>query len=135
MRIILIIVFILTVVGGFGQKTVDGKYKIQKTLTGIASYYHDKFHGRRMANGELHSKNKYTAACNVLPLNKWVRVTSLTNNKVVIVKITDRMARNNKRLIDLSFAAAEKLKMTRQGLRKVKVELLTNYSPTLEKVK
>ncbi len=100
-----------------------------KALHGIASYYHDKFEGRKMANGRVFSQKKPTAACNILPLNKWVKVTCVRNNRSVIVKITDRMHPKNKRLIDLSLFAAKELKMVGHGLVKVKVEVLKNYIP------
>lgn len=93
-------------------------------LNGIASYYHNKFEGRQMANGSFYRKDFFTAACNVLPLNKWIRVTNLVNNRQVVVKITDRMHPKNKRLVDLSYAAAKQLKMLAHGLIKVKIEVL-----------
>ncbi len=82
-----------------------------------------------MANGKIYSKYGLTAACNLLPLNKWIRVTNLINKKSVIVKITDRLHHKNKRLVDLSLAAAKQIKMTGHGLVKVKVEVLDNYHP------
>lgn len=102
---------------------------VAKVLKGTASFYHDKFEGRKMANGHNFSQKNLTAACNVLPMNKWVKVTSLANNRSVIVKITDRMHPKNKRLIDLSLIAAKKIKMVGHGLMKVKVEVLKNYKP------
>lgn len=98
-------------------------------LTGIASYYHVKFHGRRMANGQIYSNEAFTAASNRIPLNRWVKVTNLSNGRSVIVKITDRMARDNKRLIDLSQISARELRMLNHGLKRVEVELLTSYKP------
>src|SRR4051794_40979336 len=65
-----------------GQKT---RLKA-KILFGTASYYADKFNGRETANGEIYDGNKMTAACNVLPLGTWIRVTNLNNNRSVIVK-------------------------------------------------
>jgi rare lipoprotein A len=94
---------------------------------GLASFYAKKFHGRKTANGETHSRDKYTAACNILPLNTWVKVTNLRNNKTVVVKINDRLNSKNKRLIDLSRCAAEKLKIISAGVAKVKVEVLPDY--------
>ena len=91
---------------------------------GVASYYAQKFNGRKMANGEIYRSEKHTAACNVLPLNTWIKVTNLKNKKSVIVKITDRMNRKNKRLVDLSYAAAKKLGYLSSGLTRVKVEVL-----------
>lgn len=101
----------------------------QTVLSGIASYYHQKFEGRRMANGENYSSQAFTAASNVLPLNKWVRVTNPSNGLSVIVKITDRMAKTNKRLVDLSMASAKKLNIIGAGIKQVKVEILTSYKP------
>jgi rare lipoprotein A len=91
---------------------------------GTASFYADKFEGRSMANGETFRQRKLTAACNTLRLNVWVKVTNLRNHRSVIVRITDRMHRRNKRLIDLSRAAASILGYTASGLARVKVELL-----------
>ena len=94
---------------------------------GIASYYANKFIGRKTATGEIYRKEKLTAACNKLPLNTWIKVTNLRNNKSVIVKINDRLHRKNKRLVDLSYHAARVLGYTGRGLTKVKVEVLNNF--------
>lgn len=108
---------------------VTDTLKSTKTLRGIASYYHDKFEGRRMANGRLYSRDKLTAACNVLPLNTWIKVTSILNGRTVIVKVTDRLHKKNTRLVDLSRASARRLNMLSHGLMKVKVEVLKGYKP------
>jgi len=92
--------------------------------TGIASYYGAKFQGRLMANGQKFDENKLTAASNTLSLGTWVRVSNLRNRKTVIVQITDRMHPKNKRLIDLSKAAAKKLSFLNRGLAKVRVEVV-----------
>lgn len=91
---------------------------------GVASYYADKFKGRETTSGELYLPDKYTAACNVVPLNTWIRVTNLTNNKSVLVKINDRMHPKNKRLVDLSKIAAKKINLMSYGIIKVKLEIL-----------
>jgi rare lipoprotein A len=91
---------------------------------GIASFYHDKFDGRLTANGEVFSQKKLTAAHNRLPLGTWVEVTNLKNKKSVIVRINDRMHRNNPRLVDLSSAAAKELGIGPNNLLRVKVERL-----------
>lgn len=96
---------------------------------GVASYYAAKFHGRKTASGEVYRNDLITAACNVLPLNTWVKVTNLTNNSFVIAKINDRLHPKNKRLIDLSKTAAQQLGYISDGLTKVKVEVLENYVP------
>jgi rare lipoprotein A len=96
---------------------------------GTASYYANKFEGRQTATGEIFSQNKLTAASNTIPLNQWVRVTNIRNNLIVVVRINDRMHKNNKRLIDLSKSAAKKLKFTGHGLAHVKVEVLGKKRP------
>src|SRR6185312_5937917 len=95
-----------------------------KARYGVASYYADKFKGRETTSGERYLPEKYTAACNVLPLNTWIRVTNLTNNKSVLVKINDRMHPKNKRLVDLSKIAAKKINLISYGIIKVKLEIL-----------
>lgn len=95
-----------------------------KPLYGVASYYADKFSGRPTANGALYSHTKLTAACNVLPLNTWIRVTNLRNNRAVVVQVNDRLHPKNKRIVDLSRIAAEQLGYIGRGLTEVKVEVL-----------
>lgn len=101
----------------------------KKVLNGVASYYADKFVGKRTANGEFYSHNKLTAACNKLPLGTWIRVTNLRNQKSVVVKINDRMHPKNTRIVDLSRVAAERLGFIKRGLTQVKVEVLGKIKP------
>jgi rare lipoprotein A len=101
----------------------------KKIHYGTASYYANKFEGRKTANGEIFSQKKLSGASNILPLNHWVRVTNMRNNLYVVLRINDRMHKNNKRLIDLSRAAARKLKYTGNGLARVKVEVLGKKTP------
>jgi rare lipoprotein A len=100
---------------------INGKARI---LYGTASYYADKFNGRETANGEVYDSKKMTAACNVLPMGTWLRVTNLSNNRTVIVKTNDRLHPRMTRIVDLSRVAAEKLGYIGKGLTKVKVEVL-----------
>ena len=93
-------------------------------LFGQASYYADKFHGRKTANGETYKKDLLTAACNSLPLGTWIKVTNLANGKNVIVKTNDRLHHRMRRLVDLSKSAAAKLGYTHHGLARVKVEVV-----------
>jgi rare lipoprotein A len=96
---------------------------------GTASFYANKFEGRQTANGEIFSQKKLSGASNILPLNHWVRVTNERNKLSVVLRITDRMHKNNKRLIDLSKSAAKKLKYTGYGLARVKVEVIGKNLP------
>ncbi len=97
--------------------------KTTRVFYGQASFYHNKFNGRRTANGEIFSQKKLTCACNVLPLGTMIKVTNLKNGRSVIVKINDRIHPRMKRIVDLSRAAAEKLGYISRGLTRVKVEL------------
>ena len=97
------------------------------TETGIASFYGTGFHGKRTSSGEIFDKNKMTAAHKNLPLGTYVKVTNLSNNQWVIVKINDRMPQSNKRAIDLSEAAAKKIGYYLAGLTKVRIEVLNKY--------
>ena len=108
----------------YAQKSAPSKTKpaSHNVKTGTASYYGAKFQGRLMANGQKFDENKLTAASNTLSLGTWVRVSNLRNNKSVIVQITDRMHPKNKRLIDMSRAAAIKLGFIKKGLTRVSIE-------------
>jgi rare lipoprotein A len=103
-----------------------------KKISGIASYYHDKFSGRKTASGEVYLQTKLTAASNHFKLGTIVRVTNLTNGKQVIVKINDRMGHKG-RIIDLTKRAATDLGMLKAGLAKVEVqELITTVEKELK---
>ena len=97
---------------------------LSKVKSGIASFYHDKFEGRPTATGEIFDNDKFTAASNTLKLGSFVKVTNLSNMEVVYVKINDRMAKSNDRLIDLASIAAKKLSFHKKGITKVKVEVV-----------
>ena len=85
---------------------------------GKASYYHSKFNGRKTATGEIFSNQNMTAASNHFPLGTMVKVTNKNTGKFVIVKINDRMAPNNSRIIDLTERAARELCFFDKGLCK-----------------
>jgi rare lipoprotein A len=92
--------------------------------TGIASYYADKFHGRKTSSGEIYDKNEFTAAHREFPFGTKVKVTNLSNNLSVVVRINDRGPQTTKRLIDLSRAAAEEIDMIRAGIIEVEIEIV-----------
>jgi rare lipoprotein A len=98
--------------------------KSHKVLYGQASFYANKFHGRKTASGEVFSQEKLTAACNVLPLGTWIQVTNLKNGKFIVVKTNDRLHPKTKRLIDLTRVGARKLGYMSKGLTRVKIEVL-----------
>ena len=101
-----------------------------KVQYGTASYYADKFEGRKTYTDEIFRQDSLTAASNTLPMHTWVRVTNLHNHKTVIVQINDKMHPLNRRLIDLSRAAAEKLGFAGTGLTRVRIDVLGKKKPT-----
>jgi rare lipoprotein A len=90
---------------------------------GVASFYADSFHGRETASGETYSKRAMTAAHRTLPFETRVKVTNLENGRSVSVRINDRGPHVEGRVIDLSGAAARKLRMTESGTAKVRLEV------------
>lgn len=92
---------------------------------GIASYYHNKFHGRKTANGERYDKRELTAAHREYPFGTYLRVTSMVNGNSVIVRVNDRGPFRGSRVIDLSRAAANELDMIHDGLAEVRIEVLS----------
>ena len=133
--LLFVLVFLVSVFNVIAQqdnikpvKKSNGKSKIQY---GLASFYSNKFNGRKTANGEIFNNQKLTAAHNTLPLGTYVRVTNLRNKRSVVVKINDRLHHKNKRIIDLSRAAATKLGYIKSGLTRVKVEVLGKKPPSI----
>jgi len=89
---------------------------------GVASWYGKKFHGQRTSSGEVYDMYAMTAAHPVLPLPSYVKVTNISNNKSVIVRVNDRGPFMHNRLIDLSYVAAHKLGIVGAGSGEVEVE-------------
>jgi len=97
------------------------------TEQGIASWYGEKFHGRKTSSGDIYDMNAMTAAHKHLPLPTYVRVTNLDNNNSVVVKVNDRGPFVGNRIIDLSFAAAMELGMTEKGTANVHLDALSTH--------
>jgi rare lipoprotein A len=93
-------------------------------LEGIASYYADDFHGKQAANGEIFNMNDLTAAHRTLPFGTRVKVTNLSNNKTVVVRVIDRGPYVDGRIIDLSLGAARSIGMVESGTAKVRIAVL-----------
>lgn len=93
---------------------------------GEASYYPKSFDGNMTASGEAFDSALFTAAHCSLPFNTKVKVTNLSNDKSIIVKINDRGPFVDGRIIDLSRSAAKKLGFIRKGVARVKIEILDN---------
>lgn len=91
---------------------------------GIASWYGKKFHGRRTSSGETYDMYAMTAAHTQLPLPTYVQVTNLKNGKQVVLKVNDRGPFHGNRIIDLSYSAAKRLDIVREGTGLVEVRAL-----------
>jgi rare lipoprotein A len=92
-----------------------------KKRTGIASYYHRMFSGRKMADGNPFDPNGINAASKTLPLGTFALVTNLENNKSAVVRIQDRGPYVANRIVDLSPRIADEIGITHQGVAKVEV--------------
>jgi rare lipoprotein A len=96
-------------------------------LYGTASFYHDKFEGRKTASGAIFRQDSLTAAHKSLPLGTRVLVTNRENTLTVEVVINDRMSQRAPHIIDLSKNAARQIGIGRQGFAMVSIEVI----PTL----
>jgi rare lipoprotein A len=96
---------------------------------GVASWYGPTFHGGSTSNGEQYDMYGMSAAHKTLPLPTYARVTNLKNGKSIVVRINDRGPFVANRLIDLSYSAAVRLDMTREGTTLVEVRALTPGAP------
>lgn len=104
--------------------TTTARVTGQPHQTGAASYYADKFHGRKTASGETFDNGELTMAHRTLPLGTLVKVTNLANNTSVVVRVNDRGPYAGGRVADLSRAAAEKLKMIQRGIVDVALHIV-----------
>ncbi len=91
---------------------------------GIASWYGLKFHGHKTSNGEIYDIYKMSAAHKSLPIPSFAKVTNLDNGKSVVVRVNDRGPFHENRLIDLSYSAASRLNILKQGTGRVRVEAI-----------
>ena len=96
--------------------------------TGLASWYGPGFHGEETASGEIFDQREMVAAHRTLPLGSVVRVTNVENGRRVVLRVIDRgpYGRNYRKgtIIDVSRGAARRLGFVRDGLVKVRVEVL-----------
>jgi len=91
---------------------------------GVASWYGKRYHGKKTSVGETYDMYSMTGAHTILPIPCYVRVTNTENGKSVIVRVNDRGPFKKDRVIDLSYAAAYKLRLSDKGSGPVEVELI-----------
>ena len=96
---------------------------------GKASWYGEAFQGKRTATGERFNMNSLTCAHRTLPLGSWLRITNLRNSRSTFVRVNDRGPYEPHAIVDLSFAAAQKLGLLGNG--QVRVEQVRADDPEL----
>lgn len=110
-----------------GQRATAASKRL-RTQIGLASYYGPGFHGERTASGEIFDQNELVAAHPSLEFGTIVRVTNLENGRSVVVRVIDRgpYGKNRRKgvFIDLSKGAARRLHFIRDGIVRVRVEIL-----------
>ncbi len=121
-RGILLIIMMISTLGLFSFKTNTEDAK----KTSFASFYHDKFNGRKTASGDIFSNHKLTAANRTLPFGTMVKVTNLRSGKSVVVEINDRGPFHSSRALDLSKAAFDSIGNTSRGTMPVEYEIIDN---------
>lgn len=98
---------------------IDGELKLHST--GKASYYGNKFNGRKTASGERFDNSKYTAAHKKLPFGTEIVIENVLNKKRVTVRINDRGPFTKNRILDVSLQAAKELDFVRQGTATIRI--------------
>ena len=101
---------------------------------GVASWYGRRYHGKKTSSGEVYDMYSMTGAHPTLPIPSYVRVTNPENKRSVVVRINDRGPFKHDRLIDLSYAAAYKLRLTSQGSGRVEIEWIDTRPEALQKI-
>jgi rare lipoprotein A len=117
-----------------GQKYVPMTSYAPYTKQGVASWYGKRYHGKQTSSGEIYDMYGMSGAHTTLPIPSYVRVTNPENKRSVIVRINDRGPFKHDRLIDLSYAAAYKLRLTEKGSGLVEVEWIDTSADALRKM-
>jgi rare lipoprotein A len=105
----------------FGQRYYVLSSSVDYIERGVASWYGPGFHKVRTSTGETYDMYGMTAAHKTLPLPAYVRVTNLQNGRSIVVRVNDRGPFVGNRIIDLSYTAASRLDMLRNGTAMVEV--------------
>lgn len=111
------------VVAMFGLYSFGDESRVK---TSTASYYHDKFNGRKTASGEVFDNSDFTAANRKLAFGTRVKITNLRTNKSVVVRVNDRGPFVKGRAFDLSKAAFEEIGSLQRGVIPIKYEVIEN---------
>jgi rare lipoprotein A len=120
---------LVLLLGSAAARAADGPDATPRyTQSGLASYYGPGFQGELTASGEVFDERELVAAHRTLPFGSMVRVTNLENGRSVVVRVTDRgpFGRNSRKgcIIDVSRAAARRLRFLKDGIVRVSVQVL-----------
>lgn len=116
-----------------GKKYVPMTSYAPYVRQGVASWYGKRYHGKKTSSGEIYDMYGMSGAHPTLPIPSYVKVTNPANKRTVIVRINDRGPFKQDRLIDLSYAAAYKLRISSQGSAPVEVEWIDTRPEALQK--
>lgn len=119
-RGLLLIIAMISTLGTYSFN----KYNANDAKTSFASFYHDKFNGKKTASGEIFNNRKLTAAHRTLPFGTIVEVTNLRTGKSIEVRINDRGPFHSSRALDLSKAAFDSIGNTSRGTMPVEYEIV-----------
>ncbi|MCC6458918.1 MAG: septal ring lytic transglycosylase RlpA family protein [Saprospiraceae bacterium] len=114
-------IFTLTTTLAMGAFAQDSREEFGK-----CGYYADALHGRKTSSGEIYDKSGLTCAHKTLPFGTMIRVTRMDNKKSVVVKVNDRGPYLDGYVTDVSRKAAEALGLVRDGVTRVKLEIVEN---------
>ncbi len=106
-----------------------------QVLKGKATYYANRFHGRKTSSGERYHKDSMTCAHRTLPFGTLLKVRNVRNGKEVVVRVTDRGPFRDDAILDLSYAAAKQIGMLRRGIVRVEAERFDKPSPYIVRSK
>lgn len=119
-RAILVIIMMISTLGIYSFN----KFNANDAKTSFASFYHDKFNGRKTASGEIFNNRKLTAAHRTLPFGTVIEVTNLRTGKSVEVRINDRGPFHSSRALDLSKAAFDSIGNIAKGTMPIEYEIV-----------
>lgn len=117
-----------------GQKYTPMTSYVPYVKIGVASWYGKRYHGKKTSSGEIYDMYAMSGAHTTLPIPSYVKVTNPANGRSVVVRINDRGPFKHDRLIDLSYAAAYKLRLTNQGSGLVEVQSLDTSPEALRQI-
>jgi rare lipoprotein A len=123
------------------QQATEGQAALKTNLSGntnpiqkgLASWYGNKFHGRKTASGKKFNMYELSVAHPSLPFNSWVKITHVETGQSVFAQVTDRGPYVKGRIIDLSKATAQAIGLLPKGVGLVEIQALPNQPQSSDK--